>query len=369
MQLRFLDKEGIERIRIDRRNGSSSPKIITLNKLQDKSIRDYFIESKKSKGIYISDLDLNIENNKIEYPFKSTLRIIYPIIRNNNFVGELIINLEINIFIESSLFDTMICNSNGKIILPFDRKEKNFNDNLNNYLPEIYNDILNNKKYIHKNYISYKLEIGDNKSIIIISKLKEKYFKKFQYDQFKIRVLIFSALLIFIIIVIFIVFKRFNEILYLHYKSKLNDKVNFSNKEFKAANNFLSKNIEPQLILSQVSTSMILTDDKIKILYVNKAFEELYGYKENEVLGKNPGFLRNEDSKQRGLKSLKDAITNQKSTTVILRNYTKDNQLKYVELSISPIIDEKTAKIIYYLGIHKDVTKEQKILKQLKRIF
>jgi PAS domain S-box-containing protein len=171
------------------------------------------------------------------------------------------------------------------------------------------------------------------------------------------------------ILVILLVFRKINQIFHFYYKSKLEEKIEFSNKEFKSANTFLSKNIDPELILSQSSTSMILTDKDIKILYVNKAFTNLYGYTQDEVLGKNPGFLRNEDVEQKGIDKLREALSNNSSTTVILRNYTKNNLLKYIELSISPIFEENSDKIIYYLGIHKDVTREQKILKDLKRIF
>jgi PAS domain S-box-containing protein len=114
---------------------------------------------------------------------------------------------------------------------------------------------------------------------------------------------------------------------------------------------------------------MILTDENIKVLYVNKAFTELFGYKEDEVLGRNPIFLSSEDIKQRGIGILRNSIREQKSVTVILRTYTKDNKLKYIELTVSPIFEEKTGRIKYYLGIQKDVTKEQNILKELKRIF
>ncbi|WP_419764299.1 MAG: PAS domain S-box protein [Arcobacter sp.] len=369
MQLRFVDNHGKEQLRVDRNKLSINPTSITKSNLQDKSNRDYFQESKKMKDIYISNLDLNIENKQVEYPFRPTLRIILPILQNDKFVGELIVNLEVNLFFDSTLFNVMICDSNGKVILPFDKGNKIFSNRINTYFPDNFRKILSKKEHIGKNYISNRFDTTIKNNVIIVSKLKEEYFKRFQNDQLKLRVFIFASLMIFIAIVIFVVFKKINEIFYVHYKSKLEDKVKYSNQEYKSASSFLSKNIDPELILSQASTSMILTDDKVNILYVNNSFTELFEYTQEEVLGKNPGFLRNEDLEQKGITILKNALSNNESVTVILRNYTKSNKLKYVELSISPIYDEKNGTIIYYLGIQKDVTKEQKILRELRRIF
>lgn len=369
-QLRFIDKDGIELIRIERNKDLNSVFIIKKENLQDKSERNYFIESKEKKEIFISDLDLNIENGKIEFPFRPTIRIILPILENNEFIGDLIVNLEVNLLFDSMLFDILITDTKGEVILPFDKNQKNFEKDIRNYIPISVNEnskVL--KKYIYKNYISYKLNTEIKNDVILILKLKDEYYKKFQYDQIEKRILIFGVFSLFMIIVILLVFRKINQIFHFYYKSKLEEKIRFSNKEFKSANTFLSKNIDPELILSQSSTSMILTDKDIKILYVNKAFTNLYGYTQDEVLGKNPGFLRNEDVEQKGIDKLREALSNNSSTTVILRNYTKNNLLKYIELSISPIFEENSDKIIYYLGIHKDVTREQKILKDLKRIF
>ena len=43
-------------------------------------------------------------------------------------------------------------------------------------------------------------------------------------------------------------------------------------------------------ITAQVSDSIIVTDRKFKIIYVNKATERLYGYTKSEMLGRTPGF-------------------------------------------------------------------------------
>lgn len=74
MQVRWLDENGIEKVRVDIKNG----KVIVAdeNALQDKSSR-YYVEQGMKAGdgkIYLSNVDLNVENGKIEEPFRPTIR-------------------------------------------------------------------------------------------------------------------------------------------------------------------------------------------------------------------------------------------------------------------------------------------------------
>ncbi|CAM3146805.1 sensor histidine kinase [Vibrio diazotrophicus] len=74
MQVRWLDENGIEKVRVDIKNG----KVIVAdeNALQDKSSR-YYVEQGMKAGdgkIYLSNVDLNVENGKIEVPFRPTIR-------------------------------------------------------------------------------------------------------------------------------------------------------------------------------------------------------------------------------------------------------------------------------------------------------
>lgn len=77
MQARLLDKDGLEIIRINRDSSVEEPYIVEKSQLQNKSQRDYFkILSKMNKNeIWHSNFDLNIENGKIEVPYKPTFRI------------------------------------------------------------------------------------------------------------------------------------------------------------------------------------------------------------------------------------------------------------------------------------------------------
>lgn len=78
-QLRWLDETGMERVRINFNNGK--PAIAPAEMLQDKSERYYFSAAfKLGRGeAYLSPLDLNIEQGRIEIPHKPMLRIAMPV--------------------------------------------------------------------------------------------------------------------------------------------------------------------------------------------------------------------------------------------------------------------------------------------------
>ena len=77
-QVRLLDENGLETIRINFNSGS--PYIVPKEKLQNKKGRYYFEDTfnLQKDEIYISPLDLNIEHGKIEKPFKPMIRFGMP---------------------------------------------------------------------------------------------------------------------------------------------------------------------------------------------------------------------------------------------------------------------------------------------------
>ncbi len=79
-QLRLLDTSGMEKIRINKTENSYQ--IIPDDQLQFKGDRYYFKECfSLNKGeIFVSPLDLNIENNQIEQPLKPMIRFGTPVL-------------------------------------------------------------------------------------------------------------------------------------------------------------------------------------------------------------------------------------------------------------------------------------------------
>ncbi len=122
-------------------------------------------------------------------------------------------------------------------------------------------------------------------------------------------------------------------------------------------------------ILDQAKNGISITDphlDDDPLIYINQTFTDLFEYEFDEVVGQNCRFLQGEDREQTGIQRIRDAVNAQVPVTVILRNYTKTGKLVYNEVSVSPIFNRETGNVRYFLGVQKDVTREQLLLKQLQ---
>ncbi len=75
-QLRYLDENGLERVRVNR-----GGQIVPADRLQDKSGRDYFLRAMEQPAgrVALSALNLNVEQGRIEQPLKPMLRFSIPV--------------------------------------------------------------------------------------------------------------------------------------------------------------------------------------------------------------------------------------------------------------------------------------------------
>ncbi|TXT39991.1 MAG: multi-sensor hybrid histidine kinase, partial [Comamonadaceae bacterium] len=78
-QIRWIDETGMEVVRIDFLQGKAI--VVAPDKLQNKAQRYYFTDALKLNPgeVFISPVDLNIEQNKIEEPYKPMIRFATPI--------------------------------------------------------------------------------------------------------------------------------------------------------------------------------------------------------------------------------------------------------------------------------------------------
>jgi len=91
------------------------------------------------------------------------------------------------------------------------------------------------------------------------------------------------------------------------------------------------------------------------IIFCNKAFEDITGYIQTEILGKNCRFLQGSDREQKERYLLKDAFQKGEECNVEIANYRKDGTIFGNELHVAPIKDENGI-ITHYIGIQNDIS-------------
>nr|WP_320114640.1 sensor domain-containing diguanylate cyclase [uncultured Desulfuromonas sp.] len=84
LQLRFLNAQGQEMVRIDNKSGRIFK--VSPSQLQNKSGRDYFQQGIRLNAheVYFSRFDLNVEQQQIVVPYQPTLRCAAPVYRDDN---------------------------------------------------------------------------------------------------------------------------------------------------------------------------------------------------------------------------------------------------------------------------------------------
>ena len=184
MQIRFIDKNGFEKININRDNENSVPYFVLDNKLQNKAHRYYFENSKNKslEKVWFSSLDLHVENKELEVPLKPTLRAILPIKKDDEFAGILIVNYFMESFIDKlvdmPLYDTILFNNNGDIIRNKDESKNwsfysNSDYSIKNEFPNDYKKILNQDLVKEKSFVSKKFDVPILNGLNIVFKLND----------------------------------------------------------------------------------------------------------------------------------------------------------------------------------------------------
>jgi PAS domain S-box-containing protein len=107
--------------------------------------------------------------------------------------------------------------------------------------------------------------------------------------------------------------------------------------------------------IKQSPVSIVITDTKGNIEYVNSKFIEITGYTFEEAIGKNPRILKSGHTSDEEYKNLWDTITAGEEWRGELYNRKKDGTLYCESAMISPIKNAKD-EITHFLAVKEDMT-------------
>ena len=94
------------------------------------------------------------------------------------------------------------------------------------------------------------------------------------------------------------------------------------------------------------------------IIYANQAFAEMTGYGVQEVLGRSPRFLLQDDWEQPDIERLRGCMRGGRSARVTLRNYRKDGSRFWNEVAIAAVHSADDV-ISHYISVFNDVTERK----------
>ncbi|QUJ77572.1 PAS domain-containing protein [Sulfitobacter albidus] len=113
--------------------------------------------------------------------------------------------------------------------------------------------------------------------------------------------------------------------------------------------------------MTNTSHAFVLTNPSLEdnpIIYVNRAFEEMTGYSSEMAIGRNCRFLQGDDTDQPAIETLRAAIKNRETCTVVLRNYRADGTLFYNRLLFTPLNEDADVNP-YMLGVQSTVENDE----------
>ncbi|MDR7460778.1 MAG: PAS domain S-box protein [Armatimonadota bacterium] len=118
--------------------------------------------------------------------------------------------------------------------------------------------------------------------------------------------------------------------------------------------------------VEQAAESIMITNSRGAIVYVNPAFQRLTGYTAEEVVGRTPRLLTSDRHSPELFREIRDVVLGGQVWRGELVNRRKDGSLYVEELSVAPVRDSR-GTITHFVTIGQDITARQQMEQQLRQ--
>lgn len=120
-------------------------------------------------------------------------------------------------------------------------------------------------------------------------------------------------------------------------------------------------------VVEQTADSVIITDLKGVIAYVNPAFEALTGYSRDEALGKRTNFLKSGEYEASFYEAMWQTILSGKPFQAEMSNRKKNGELYYTAKIITPLKNDQ-GDILRFVSTDRDVTEHKRLGDEITRL-
>lgn len=364
MQIRLLDLQSNEQVKVERLMDSNI-KLFSADELQNKSHRDYlknFMMLKKDEVMF-SDLDLNMENRKIEIPFKPTLRGAIAVSVEEDKKALIIINYYMASWIKhfTDFNDAKIYIVDKEDYFLFHPKEewswskyrvpsKKAYDYFGKNIGALKFDDKHSFIWVNSNTLALPIDLFNNKLIVLYQ------LNQTPYEIYINKIAFFSILiLISITLIALALFKIIGK-----YIQRLKEEKENTQK----ANIYLTS------FFDNTFDAIIIINEKGNIKRVNKRTIDTFGYEEESLTGKNVNILVPEPHHSKHdnyIKSHNPAMTSK------IIGHERDLYAKHKDGNLIPISLAVTKLIInkesFFIGSIRDLTNEKYNKELFEKVF
>ena len=346
MQLRYIDNQGNERIRVERKEPDGAVVLTPKEKLQNKANRYYFQEIMKlDEGeFWFSKLDLNVEQGSIEKPIKPVLRIGMPYYYKGKKEGILVLNIFmksfLNLLVSSKIYTIYLLDKDNYTLVNTLHKNE-----WNRYLGE--------KKPLETTMsaeaVVLDLELDNKEELKIIISPNKNYLE----EQLRENLQQFFFVLLVVLILSFPL-SYFMSIV----PARLSIEVDNLNKKLK-------KQIQERDVLLSLfdrSDAVLFkwnNDENWSVSFVSKSVEKLLEYKQEDFQTNRIAYASciHKDDIARVQKEVEEAVTKRLYffTHKPYRVITKSNKVKWI-YDNTVIVRDDTGNIINFVGYLTDIT-------------
>lgn len=392
-QIRFIDREGREQVRIN--TSVHDSEIVPPPELQNKRDRYYFKDTfiLEPGEVFVSLLDLNIEKGKVQIPFEPTLRLGTPVVDNKgekrgivvlNFKARAMLNRFEEVFSSRSETTFEMVNAQGywlKAEEPGKEWGFMFNNEAtiekekpalwaalqarNNHQLRLADGMYTFAKIFPETIIrsciaqrrSSEHSIVDNHNskkertalhvwhLLLYTSDQHRSFQAFIVEHSQGPQLLFYPLIVLML-----------SAATLHFAIVRTNKI-----EQDRSLLLLSMGVE------QSPAAVVITDQVGGIKYANPKFECMTGYVKDEILGENPRIFKSGKTSVAVYKDLWETILAGRVWEGDFENKRKDDKPYYVAAKIAPVFIEK-GRISHLMAVMEDITENKRLQDKLEKM-